>query len=60
MSDHCVSTKNDLIVIQSQDLPLACPRSNQPLWNAHPRVYLPIEKKGIATCPYCGQTYQLI
>ncbi|MEW8497219.1 MAG: zinc-finger domain-containing protein [Candidatus Thiodiazotropha taylori] len=25
----------------------------------HPRVYLPIEKTGSATCPYCGARYQL-
>ncbi|RLW61770.1 MAG: hypothetical protein B6D70_08775, partial [gamma proteobacterium symbiont of Stewartia floridana] len=23
------------------------------------RVYLPIEKTGSATCPYCGARYQL-
>jgi uncharacterized Zn-finger protein len=29
------------------------------LWNAHPRVFLPIEKTGEALCPYCGTQYTL-
>jgi hypothetical protein len=29
------------------------------LWNAHPRVFLPIEKTGEALCPYCGTRYTL-
>lgn len=41
------------------DLPLSCPLPNKELWNAHPRVYLPIEKTGYAKCPYCGAEYVL-
>jgi uncharacterized Zn-finger protein len=40
-------------------LPLSCPRPNQKLWNAHPRVFLPIEDDGESTCPYCGTHYTL-
>jgi uncharacterized Zn-finger protein len=29
------------------------------LWNAHPRVFMPIEKTGEALCPYCGTKYTL-
>jgi uncharacterized Zn-finger protein len=29
------------------------------LWNAHPRVYLPIQKTGEALCPYCGTKFTL-
>jgi uncharacterized Zn-finger protein len=29
------------------------------LWDAHPRVYLPIEKTGESLCPYCGTRYVL-
>ena len=29
------------------------------LWNAHPRVYLPIQKTGEALCPYCGTKFVL-
>jgi len=47
------------IVVQASDLPLACPMPNQILWNAHPRVYLPIEETGKAVCPYCSNSYIL-
>jgi len=45
--------------ITSKDLPLHCPMPNMSLWNSHPRVYLPIEDAGEATCPYCGAVYVL-
>jgi len=45
--------------ISRADLPLSCPMTNQKLWNAHPRVYLPIEESGEASCPYCGTHYVL-
>lgn len=41
------------------DLPLHCPMRGMPLWNSHPRVYLPVEKTGEARCPYCGALYVL-
>ena len=41
------------------DLPLHCPTDQMSLWNTHPRVYLPIEESGEATCPYCGAHYVL-
>lgn len=46
-------------LIQQADLPLSCPLPDKKLWNAHPRVYLPIEETGQATCPYCGAQYIL-
>lgn len=45
--------------VSRTDLPLSCPQPNQKLWNAHPRVYLPIEDSGEASCPYCGTHYVL-
>ena len=42
------------------DLPPSCPRPGQPLWNAHPKVYLPIQKTGHAVCPYCGSEFFLL
>lgn len=41
------------------DLPLSCPLPNMRLWDAHPRVYLPIEVTGFEKCPYCGAEYTL-
>ncbi len=45
--------------VSKQDLPLSCPMPGQKLWNSHPRVYLPIEETGEATCPYCSARYEL-
>lgn len=47
------------IEVVRNDLPLSCPMSNMTIWNAHPRVYLPIEEVGYATCPYCNTKYYL-
>jgi uncharacterized Zn-finger protein len=45
--------------VRPGDLPLSCPMPGDEVWNMHPRVYLPIEKTGEATCPYCGARYRL-
>lgn len=41
------------------DLPLSCPMKTMRVWDAHPRVYLPIEETGKATCPYCAAEFVL-
>ena len=46
-------------VVHKRDLPLSCPGDKMELWNAHPKVYLPIDKTGIEVCPYCGARYVL-
>jgi uncharacterized Zn-finger protein len=46
--------------VRREDLPLSCPTADQKLWNSHPRVFLPIEKTGAASCPYCGARYRLV
>lgn len=45
--------------IHRKDLPLSCPTDEMILWNAHPKVYLPIEKTGKEICPYCGSCFIL-
>jgi uncharacterized Zn-finger protein len=45
------------IEVTAADLPLHCPMPSMLLWNAHPRVFLAIEKTGEALCPYCGTKY---
>ena len=45
--------------ITANDLPLHCPTKEMSLWNAHPRVYLPIEDNGEAVCPYCGTIFKM-
>ena len=51
--------KQRFIEVTAEDLPLHCPMPSMMLWNAHPRVYLPIQKTGEALCPYCGTKYTL-
>ena len=46
--------------VTQDDLPLHCPMPDSYLWNSHPKVFLPIEKTGVAKCPYCSATYELI
>jgi uncharacterized Zn-finger protein len=45
--------------IKKSDLPLSCPTKDMEVWNAHPKVYLPIESTGEATCPYCSSHFIL-
>ncbi len=47
------------IIISKNQLPLSCPSDAMTLWNAHPKVYLPIEETGQIKCPYCGTLYIL-
>jgi uncharacterized Zn-finger protein len=46
-------------VVHPNELPLSCPTNSMVLWNAHPKVYLPIEKTGVEVCPYCGSRFVL-
>ena len=50
-------SKKRLIEVTEKDLPLPCPMPSMTLWDSHPRVFLPIEEKGEALCPYCGTLY---
>lgn len=49
------------VVVTHKDLPLCCPMPDQRIWDAHPRVYLPIEEaeQGRVVCPYCEVEYTL-
>lgn len=47
------------ITVAMADLPLSCPMPGAAVWNMHPKVYLPIESSGQASCPYCGAKYEL-
>ncbi len=46
-------------IVHVSDLPLSCPMPGMELWNAHPKIYLPIEQSGEELCPYCGTRYIL-
>jgi uncharacterized Zn-finger protein len=45
--------------VTAADLPLSCPMADMRLWDAHPRVYLPIGATGHVVCPYCSSEYFL-
>lgn len=47
------------VTVSQADLPLCCPMPDKMLWNAHPRVYLPIAAAGKVLCPYCSTEYIL-
>lgn len=58
MSEQQASKQSHYEVTKA-DLPLSCPMDSMRLWDAHPKVYLPIEKTGKAVCPYCDAVYHL-
>jgi uncharacterized Zn-finger protein len=39
------------IEVGPADLPLHCPMPDMVLWNAHPRVFLPVANTGESLCP---------
>ena len=51
-------TKRKYTVTRSQ-LPLCCPMPDMRVWDAHPRVYLAVEKTGHIVCPYCEAEFEL-
>ncbi|MCH9756180.1 MAG: zinc-finger domain-containing protein [Gammaproteobacteria bacterium] len=57
--DKKQACSNKKQTVRPSDLPLSCPSNTSVLWNAHPKVYLPIDKTGEETCPYCGIQYVL-
>lgn len=56
---QAATRSSQAIKVTKADLPLACPMPDAEVHGLHPRVYLPIEKTGEATCPYCGAKYVL-
>lgn len=52
-------TANRCYEVTRANLPLSCPMPEDQLWDAHPRVYLPIERDGYFRCPYCEAEYIL-
>jgi uncharacterized Zn-finger protein len=52
-------TKQRIVEVSAADLPLFCPTPDMSLWDAHPRVFIPVDKLGEARCPYCSTLYKL-
>jgi uncharacterized Zn-finger protein len=54
----CVKTRYE---VRRADLPVHCPTDEMSLWNAHPRVYIPLQEIGDeGRCPYCSAVYVLV
>jgi|TARA_B100000745_G_scaffold119371_1_gene77156 uncharacterized Zn-finger protein len=45
--------------VKPSALPLSCPTPDMTLWNAHPKVYIPVDATGEGVCPYCGNKFIL-
>ena len=54
------SNAETLVEVTKDQLPLHCPTPDSPLWNSHPRVYIPLEETSEAACSYCGTIYRLV
>ncbi|BBP42891.1 hypothetical protein THMIRHAT_06370 [Thiosulfativibrio zosterae] len=52
-------SKQKVVEVTYDDLPLVCPRPGDEIWNSHPKVMLPIQETGKSKCPYCGTDYVL-
>lgn len=61
MSELKRGCENESVAVKRADLPLSCPRPDERIWDAHPRVYLPIDatRDHQLVCPYCGTHYHL-
>lgn len=59
MSNTAKAKVERTVEITRKDLPLACPRPADEVWNMHPRVYIKLDANGTGVCPYCGASYQL-
>lgn len=46
--------------VTRDELPMHCPMPDSSLWNSHPRVYIPLEEAGEASCAYCGTVFRLV
>ena len=59
MSNKKQACDKRIYKVTKADLPLSCPMDDMAIWNAHPKVFLPIEKTGKVECEYCSATYIL-
>ena len=62
MSDNNTQQKDEQqpVQVKREDLPAYCPTESMGLWNSHPRVYIPLDEKPEASCPYCGTQFVLV
>ena len=51
---------SDVVEVESSDLPISCPLPGDPVWNMHPRVYIPLHQTDQYKCPYCSHLFKLV
>jgi len=49
----------ELTFVTKKDFPIYCPPKNADSFSMHPRVYINMDKKKEAACPYCGKVFRL-
>ena len=54
-----VSKYTSFSLVSKNELPIHCPPKDGPKWNMHPKIFLPFDKEGKASCAYCGAIYKL-
>ncbi len=52
--------KTNVVEVSKKDLPVHCPMDDSELWCSHPRVFIPVEAEGEASCSYCGMVFKLV
>ena len=53
----CNKQHYQVTMAQLRQAPLSCPMDDMEIWDAHPKIFLPIMKTGKATCSYCNAEF---
>ncbi len=53
----CNKHHYQVTMAQLRQAPLSCPMDGMEIWDAHPKIFLPIMKTGKATCSYCNAEF---
>lgn len=61
---HCKPSKSEKVhALDASEVmdngEISYPSYDGCLWSSHPRVFIKLDDKGEALCPYCGSLYQL-
>ncbi len=54
------SNAQNFVEVTADELPITCPMPDAPLWNSHPKVFIPLDDSPVAKCNYCGTEFRLV
>lgn len=54
------SNAQTFVEVTADQLPISCPLPDSPLWNSHPKVFIPLDDSPEAKCNYCGTVFRLV